>query len=88
MIYLYTAKYCPFCEKAINLLFKKGASFAVYDVTDDLEQRESLKRETGCSTVPQIFIKDKFIGGCSDLYELDSRGELDTLLSGGEDGEE
>ena len=80
MVYLYTAKYCPFCEKAINLLFKKGVSFSVYDVTGDIKLRESLERETGCPTVPMVFIEDKFVGGCSDLYELDNKGELDALL--------
>ena len=88
MIYLYTAKYCPFCEKAITLLFKKGASFTVYDVTDNQELRAVLADRTGCSTVPQIFINNEFIGGCSDLHELDSKGELDILLNGEENGEE
>ena len=88
MIHLYTANYCPFCEKAITLLFKRGASFTVHDVTDDQRMRAFLAEKTGCSTVPQIFFKDKFIGGCSDLYELDSKGELDILINGDQDGEE
>ena len=86
MIDIYTAKYCPFCEKAIVLLFRKGISFTVHDVTDDPGKRDSLEGQTGCPTIPQVFINDKFIGGCSDLYELDSRGELDILLNGDDDG--
>jgi glutaredoxin 3 len=85
MIDIYTAKYCPFCEEAILLLFKKGVSFTVHDATSNSELRESLKTATDCSTVPQVFVNDKFIGGCSDLQELDSRGELDKLLSGSSD---
>ena len=38
-------------------------------------------RANGQRTVPQIFINDKHIGGCDDLYELDSRGGLDPLLA-------
>lgn len=68
--------------------FKKGASFTVYDVTDNQELRAVLAGRTGCSTVPQIFINNEFIGGCSDLHELDSKGELDILLNGDENGEE
>ena len=88
MIHLYTAKYCSFCEKAIVLLFKKGASFTVHDVTDNQEMRATLADRTGCSTVPQIFINNRFVGGCSDLLELDSKGELEILLNGEEDDEE
>ena len=82
MIDIYTAKYCPFCEKAIVLLFRKGVSFTVHDVTDDPNKRDSLEGKTGCSTIPQVFINDKFVGGCSDLQELDRTGELDKLLEG------
>jgi glutaredoxin 3 len=39
------------------------------------------KRAPGARTVPQIFIGDKHVGGCDDLYALDSDGKLDTLLS-------
>jgi glutaredoxin 3 len=81
MVILYTARYCPFCEKAINLIFKKGVNFAVRDVTGNKELRESLEKETGCPTVPLVFIKNKFVGGCSDLFELDNKGELDVLLA-------
>tara|TARA_R100001510_G_scaffold46375_1_gene43296 strand:+ start:440 stop:706 length:267 start_codon:yes stop_codon:yes gene_type:complete len=88
MVEVYTAKYCPFCEKAIVLLFKKGASFTVHDVTDNQELRADLTDRTGCSTIPQVFINNEFVGGCSDLCELDSKGELETILNGGGNGEE
>ena len=42
---------------------------------------EMQQRSKGRRTVPQIFIGGKYIGGCSDLYKLDQRGELDGLLS-------
>jgi glutaredoxin 3 len=88
MIKVYTANYCPYCEKAILLLFRKGVDFEVCDATDNKVLRESLTAETGCKTVPQIFVNDKFIGGFSDLSQLDNSGKLDMILNGVEDGEE
>tara|TARA_R100001480_G_scaffold83599_1_gene91767 strand:+ start:308 stop:574 length:267 start_codon:yes stop_codon:yes gene_type:complete len=88
MIKIYTANYCPYCEKAILLLFRKGVDFEVCDATDNKVLRESLTAETGCKTVPQIFVNDKFIGGFSDLSRLDNSGKLDMILNGVEDGEE
>jgi|TARA_R100001460_G_scaffold105880_1_gene152870 glutaredoxin 3 len=88
MIKIYTANYCPYCEKAILLLFRKGVDFEVCDATDNKVLRESLTAETGCKTVPQIFVNDKFIGGFSDLSQLDNSGKLDMILNGVEDGEE
>tara|TARA_R100000908_G_C3687393_1_gene103315 strand:+ start:433 stop:699 length:267 start_codon:yes stop_codon:yes gene_type:complete len=88
MVKVYTASYCPYCEKAILLLFKKGVDFEVYDATDNQALRQSLTVETGCKTVPQIFINDKFIGGFSDLSALDSSGDLNIILNGDENGEE
>ena len=88
MIKIYTANYCPYCEKVILLLFRKGVDFEVCDATDNKVLRESLTAETGCKTVPQIFVNDKFIGGFSDLSQLDNSGKLDMILNGVEDGEE
>ncbi|MDP7599820.1 MAG: glutaredoxin domain-containing protein [Rhodospirillales bacterium] len=39
-----------------------------------------LDRANGQRTVPQIFVDDKHVGGCDDLYTLESRGELDPIL--------
>ena len=69
-------------------MFRKGVDFEVCDATDNKVLRESLTAETGCKTVPQIFVNDKFIGGFSDLSQLDNSGKLDMILNGVEDGEE
>ena len=50
---------------------------------DPLGRRRMSQRANGGSTVPQIFIDDRHIGGCDDLYALDRAGELDALLAGG-----
>ena len=80
MVEIYTASYCPYCLDAVKILFKKGASFQVVDVTNDEEQRKVLTERTGCDTIPQVFINGTFIGGCSDLQTLEEAGQLDELL--------
>lgn len=53
------------------------------DVTDDAARRgEMVEKAGGRRTVPQIFIGDRHIGGCDDLYGLEAKGELDGLLTG------
>lgn len=80
-IVVYTKDYCPYCVKAMNLLKKKAVLFEEIDITHDANlQQEMFARAEGRRTVPQIFIDDKPIGGCDDLYALDESGKLDSLL--------
>lgn len=79
---IYTTPVCPYCMRAKALLTRKGAVFNTIDVsTDDALYAQMQKRSGGRQTVPQIFIGDRYIGGCDDLYALESRGELDPLLA-------
>ena len=79
---IYSADYCPYCTKAKALLQSKNVDFIEYEVAyDDQLRQESLNR-SGRTSVPQIFIDGKHIGGCDDLYALDSADELDSLLKG------
>lgn len=80
MIRIYTASYCPWCKKAVELLVSRGVSFSAVDVTNDEEQRNSIITLSGCRTVPQIWVDDKFIGGFSDLDRLDREGTLKKTL--------
>lgn len=79
---LYSTQFCPFCVRAKNLLKNKQADFEEIDLTDDAETRRRISEETGWQTVPMIFIGDEFVGGCSELYDLESRGLLDSRLAG------
>jgi glutaredoxin 3 len=79
---IYTTPICPYCVRAKSLLKKKGAEFEEIDVFMDSDAREEMEtKSNGRRTVPQIFIGEKHIGGCDDLYALDSAGELDPLLT-------
>jgi glutaredoxin 3 len=80
-ITIYTTRYCPYCHAAKDLLRKKEAEFSEIDVTGDPEGREKMRaRSKGRNTVPQIFIGERHVGGCDDLYDLDAAGQLDPLL--------
>jgi len=82
-VQIYTTPFCGYCQMAKRLLTKKGVSFAEVDVSSDPAQRqEMMRRAGGRRTVPQIFIGETHVGGCDDLYDLDSEGRLDPLLAG------
>ena len=82
-IEIYTWTYCPFCIRAKALLDKKGVEYSEYCIDEDSEAREKMtERANGRSSLPQIFIDDLHIGGCDDLYALNSEGKLDPLLEG------
>lgn len=79
---IYTKFFCPYCSRAKELLGRKGAAFEEYEITGDGEKRqEMIQRAGGRTTVPQIFIGDRHIGGSDDLAALDREGELDPLLA-------
>lgn len=81
-IEIYTTQICPYCIKAKNLLIKKELKFTEIDVSNDAQARTDLMdKAEGRRTVPQIFINDKPIGGCDDLYALEASGDLDKLLA-------
>ncbi|BAW97113.1 glutaredoxin [[Synechococcus] sp. NIES-970] len=78
---IYTWQTCPYCIAAKILLFFKGVHFTEYKIDGDEVARNAMaERAKGQRTVPQIFINNAHIGGCSDLFDLDKKGELKTLL--------
>ena len=83
-IRIYTTPICAYCYRAKSLLKEKGAQFEEIDVFMDVEARQEMEaKANGRRTVPQIFIGEHHVGGCDELYALDSAGELDPLLSPG-----
>ncbi len=79
---IYTWTYCPFCIRAKALLDKKGVNYENYVIDGDEEARDVMaERSNGKRSLPQIFISDRHIGGCDDLYALERQGELDPLLT-------
>ncbi|MFO1135902.1 MAG: glutaredoxin 3 [Rhodoblastus sp.] len=80
---IYTTSTCPYCAAAKDLLRQKGAEFEEISVDGDRAGRAAMsERAGGRTTVPQIFIGATHVGGCDDLYDLESDGRLDGLLAG------
>jgi glutaredoxin 3 len=79
---LYVSDWCPYCERAKGLLRQKNVVFSEINVEDEPKLREEMIARSNRRTVPQIFIGDRHVGGCDDLFELDHSGELDRLIQG------
>lgn len=77
---MYTTAACPFCQSAERLLVAKGAQIEKIRVDLEPERRAEMTQKSGRHTVPQIWIGERHIGGCDDLYALDREGRLDPLL--------
>lgn len=81
-IEIYTKAFCPYCTRAKALLGSKGVDVEEYDITMGGPQRqEMIQRANGRTTVPQIFIDGRHIGGSDDLAALERSGRLDPLLA-------
>jgi len=78
---IYTTAICPYCVRAKQLLDNKNVSYQEIRVDTDSALREEMVLRSGRRTVPQIFINDKPVGGCDDLYALERAGQLDALLA-------
>lgn len=82
-IVIYSSNMCPYCYRAKALLKQKGARFKEIIVDmNPAARREMREKAGGVNTVPQIWIGDRHIGGCDDLYALDAQGGLSPLLAG------
>ena len=78
---IYTWSFCPYCIRAKRLLEQKGIEYSEYCIDGDEDARDKMRARTnGRSSLPQIFIDDRHIGGCDDIYALESKGELEPLL--------
>jgi glutaredoxin 3 len=78
---MYCTAGCPYCHAAEELLREKGvADLEKIRVDLDPARRGEMMQKSGRRTVPQIWIGDRHVGGCDDLYALEDAGQLDELL--------
>ena len=78
-VVIYTRAYCTWAKE---LLRPKGGAFEEIDVTGHQERRaEMIRRASGETTTPQIFIGATHVGRCDELYALERTGRLDALLA-------
>ena len=80
---IYSIDYCSFCSSAKALLQRKGVGYIEHNLSNlsDAEMRNTVRALCARTTVPQIWINGRHIGGCTDLEALDRNGELDRMLA-------
>jgi glutaredoxin 3 len=80
-VVIYTTTFCPYCIRAKRLLDSKQVSYREIKVDNDPALRSEMTRLSGRHTVPQIWIGERHIGGCDELYALERSAGLDPLLA-------
>ncbi|SFL13448.1 glutaredoxin 3 [Loktanella salsilacus] len=79
---IYTKSTCGYCHAAKRLLTSKGVKFSEVSLSQIPDKKaEMIQRSNGGRTVPQIFIGKTHVGGCDDLFALESAGKLDAMLA-------
>jgi monothiol glutaredoxin len=71
---------CGFSAKAVNILKSCGKKFAVVDVLQDEDIRQSIKIYSNWPTIPQLYIKGQFVGGSDIMEEMFEAGELQAMV--------
>ena len=79
-IVMYLTQWCPYCRNAKALLTRKGQKWEEIDVEAEPARRREMVQRSGRTSVPQIWIGERHVGGFDDLSALDAAGELDALL--------
>lgn len=77
---MYTTPWCPYCIRARGLLDDKGVAYSDINVSGDANLRAEMEQKSGRHTVPQIWINEQHVGGCSELMTLQRAGKLDEML--------
>ncbi|MFT7559520.1 MAG: glutaredoxin 3 [Flavobacteriales bacterium] len=77
---IYTTRYCGFCVRAKQLLQAKSIAFIEMSVDGDNAARQDLAKRSGQRTVPQIWVGETYVGGCTELFALEQHGKLDAML--------
>jgi glutaredoxin 3 len=79
---IYVKTTCGYCWRAKHLLEAKGVEYKEIVVDFGGPDKEAMiQRANGRMTVPQIFVGDRHIGGCDDLFALERAGRLDELFA-------
>jgi monothiol glutaredoxin len=72
---------CGFSSRAIAILERLGVSYETVDVLQDPEVRAGIKEYSDWPTIPQLYVKGEFVGGCDIIREMFQAGELQQLLA-------
>ena len=83
-IEIYSSMLCGYSYRAKKLLESKGVAFEEIDVMLRPGRRAEMVERSGRTSVPQIFVDDRHLGDCEELYELEAAGRLGPILEGAE----
>lgn len=72
---------CGFSAAVVNVLTHMGVKFSGVNVLDDMAVREGIKQFSNWPTIPQLYVKGEFIGGCDIIREMHQSGELLELFN-------
>jgi monothiol glutaredoxin len=72
---------CGFSARVIQILKHTGVPFKTVNVLEDAAVREGIKTFSNWPTIPQLYVKGEFVGGCDIVTEMYQSGELQTLLT-------
>src|ERR1700761_8491712 len=72
---------CGFSARVIQILKHAGVPFKTVNVLEDQEIREGIKAFSNWPTIPQLYVKGEFVGGCDIITEMYQSGELQSLLA-------
>jgi len=72
---------CGFSSVVAQVLQHIGAPFETYNVLEDMDIREGIKSYSDWPTIPQLYVKGEFVGGCDIVREMFQEGELQKLFS-------
>ncbi|HUO99336.1 MAG TPA: Grx4 family monothiol glutaredoxin [Rhizomicrobium sp.] len=72
---------CGFSAAVVQILTQTGVKFKAFDVLADPDLRNGIKEFSNWPTIPQLYVKGEFVGGCDIVREMHASGELKTLLA-------
>jgi len=72
---------CGFSAAVVQILTQTGVKFKAFDVLADPELRNGIKEFSNWPTIPQLYVKGEFVGGCDIIREMHESGELKPLLA-------
>ncbi|MDE0881250.1 MAG: Grx4 family monothiol glutaredoxin [Myxococcota bacterium] len=74
---------CGFSSRVVEILNSFDAEYATVDILSDPEVRQGIKVYSNWPTLPQLYIKGEFVGGCDIITDMHLNGQLETMLSAG-----
>ncbi len=72
---------CGFSARVVQILMHMGVKFKGVNVLEDPGVRDGIKQFTNWPTIPQLYVKGEFVGGCDIVTEMFQSGELEGLMS-------